>query len=109
MTIDTSIPIWQVAIVILPATLGGVWALIRMWFRQKDHQEKIEVVQNHIIKLENGLKDINENINRKNKGVYIEVKKLDAKFQEQRQSLTEIKTMVGLLINNQIKTKNEKD
>lgn len=109
MTIDTSIPIWQVAIVILPATLGGVWALIRMWFRQKDHQEKIKIVQEHIIKLENGLKEINDNITKKNRGVYMEVKKLDSKFQEQRQTMTEIKTMVGLLINNQIKTKDEKN
>ncbi|AWW31832.1 hypothetical protein DN752_17785 [Echinicola strongylocentroti] len=103
MEINTSIPLWGVIAFALPTVTAGLATLIRMWYKQQDQEKRITEHQTEIEKQENGLKEIRDLISKKNQQVFQEVKKLDGKFQQQGNSLIEIKTMLSLLMSNKIK------
>ena len=79
-----------------PIILAVSWAFIKLFFKVKELSNEIQE-----IKAEN--KSMKILISEKNDKVFQEVKKLEAKFISQNETLIQIKTMMELILSNKIK------
>lgn len=107
ITVDYTIPLYSIIIGCGSMCIGGIWFGIKFYFKNKDmetkqHEQDAEiktlykrlddVKDGFELKLKNHVEETNENFD-----------KINRKLDNQNTTMTEVKTMVKLLVENKIK------
>ena len=111
MNVNYTLPFWTIVIFIVPAIIGIIWTLIKMFFHQKDTYTRIKIMESlqsaqeksllnlekdHQDKVDTLKKDLESKLDRQKIAT-------DGKLTEINNIMIETRTMVKLLVEDKIK------
>ena len=111
MEVNYVVPLWSIIITLVPFLIGGIWALITMFFNAKATYRRVVALETMqktyeitIVNLEKDHQDKTDTL-KKDLEAKLDRHKTatDSKLSEMNNILVEIRTMVNLLMSDKIK------
>lgn len=91
MHLDTTVPLWNILVFIIPLFFAGMFTAFKMWSEQKDHKIQIQ-------KLADDQDRIKLLIETKNEKTLDRLNAIERSFANTKENLGEIKTLLNILI-----------